>query len=71
MNKKRIVLWGIILLAGLMLSSCAVYDNGYYGYPYYYDFDHGYPYYGHDHEFRGHHEFQEHHEEGEHHHGRD
>lgn len=42
--KKRIVLWGIILLAGLMLTGCAAYDTGYYGYPYYYDYDYGYPY---------------------------
>jgi len=48
--------WGVILLTELMLTRCAVYDNGYYGYPYYYDFDRGYPYYGHDHEFREYHE---------------
>jgi len=68
MNRKKIVLGVIILLAGLMLVSCAVYDNGYYGYPYYHDFDHGYPYYGEHHEFREHHEGGgEHHEFGEHH----
>lgn len=77
MNKKRIMVWGIILLGALMLTNCAVYDNGYYGYPYYYDFDSGYPSYGHDYEFREHHEggehreFREHYEEGEHHHDRD
>ena len=50
MNKKRIFFWGIVLLIGLMLTSCAGYyggygyndypynnyDYGYYGYPYYY-----------------------------------
>ena len=62
---------GMIPLAALMPPSCAVYDNGYYGYPYYYDFDRGYPYYGHSQEFDEHHEFEEHHEGGEHHHNRD
>jgi len=57
MNKRKITLWGIVLLIGLMLTGCAAYEGGYYEYPYYYDY--GYPYYG------DHHEFDEHHEGGE------
>jgi hypothetical protein len=58
-DKKKITLWGIMLLIGLMLTGCAAYDAGYYDYPYYYyGYDYGYPYYYN-------------HEGGEHHHDRD
>jgi hypothetical protein len=57
MDKKKIILWGMILLIGLMLTGCATYDAGYYDYPYYYyDYNYGYPYYGHHHEFGEHRE---------------
>jgi hypothetical protein len=37
MNKKKIILWGIMLLIGLMLTGCAGYYGGYgyREYPYY------------------------------------
>jgi hypothetical protein len=70
MDKKKITLWGIVLLIGLMLTGCAAYDAGYFDYPYYYhDYDHGYPYYGDHHEFREHHDGGEHHGFGKHHEG--
>ena len=74
MSKKEVSLWGLALLVGFMLTSCATYYDGY-GYddfPYY---DNGYGYYAypyyHEHEWGEHHrEFNEHyhHESGEHHH---
>jgi hypothetical protein len=71
MNKKKIVLWGMTLLAGLILTGCATYGTGYYDYPSYdYGYDYGYPYYGHHHGFGEHHDFGEHHEGDEHHHDR-
>jgi len=67
MDKKRIFLWGIMIVLGLMLTSCAGYYSGYgyYNYPYY-DYGYGYPYgyYGYGHEWREHHEWGEHHEGG-------
>ena len=56
MNKKRIVFWGMIMLIGLVLTGCAGYYSGYgyYGNPYYNDYDYGYyayPYYHEHHEF--------------------
>jgi len=29
MNKKKIILWGITLLTGLMLTGCGEYSGGY------------------------------------------
>jgi len=72
MNKKKINSWRIILFIGLMLGGCAVYDRGYYDYPYnHYDHDYAYSYYGHPNEFGEHLDFGEHHEGDEHHHDRD
>ena len=68
MSRKKITLRGFMLLIGLTLAGCAVYERGYYDYPYYYyDHDYGYLYYGGHHEFREHHEGSEHHEFGKHH----
>ena len=49
MNKKKMILWGIVLLVGLILTGCVGHYGGY-GYdesPYYYGgYGHGeYPYY--------------------------
>jgi hypothetical protein len=45
MDKKKFVLWGFVLLIGLMLTSCAAdYGaHGYSDYPYY-DYNQGYGY---------------------------
>jgi len=71
MERKKVILGGLVLLIGLMLAGCAVYGDGYYEYPYYYDHDYGYPYYGHPHEFGEHHDYGGHHEGEERHHDRD
>lgn len=73
MNKMKIIFWGMALFVGLLLTGCAGYNAGYgyYGNPYYDDYDSGYFAYPYD---RDHHEFGEHHREfgnrpewGEHH----
>ena len=76
MDKKKIVILGIVLLIGLMLSGCAGYYGGYgyYDFPYnnygYYSYPYnndGYGYYGYLYYYG--HEWREHHREfGEHHH---
>ena len=58
MDKKKIILWGIMLLIGFMLTGCAGYYGGYgyYDSPYYgYDYGYyGFPYNHYSHE-RGEH----------------
>ncbi len=80
MDPRKIILGGIALLIGLMLTGCAGYysDYGYHEYPYYDDYGYGYfvyPYGHHPREFGEHHrefgrgpEWNEHHGEGERHH---
>ena len=66
MDKKSILMLGIVFLIGFMLTGCAGYYGGYgfYDYPYY---DYGYRYYGYPY-YHGH-EWREHHRDfGEHHH---
>ena len=65
MDKKRIVILGIVLLIGLMLTGCAGYYGGYGYYDYPYN-NYGYGYYGYPYYYG--HEWGEHHREfGEHH----
>jgi hypothetical protein len=44
MNKKKILIFGIVLLIGLMLTGCAGYYGGY-GYREYPYYDYPYPFY--------------------------
>jgi hypothetical protein len=45
MDKRKFIFWGIVLLIGLLLTSCAGYYGGYGYYDYPYN-GYGYGYYG-------------------------
>ena len=72
MNKNKIILWGIVLLIGLLLTGCVGYYGGY-GYSDYPYYDYGYGYYGYPYYYHYGHERGQHHwsghERGEHHEG--